>query len=416
MMQRDIVVLGAGMVGISSALALQKRGYQVTLIDKSLVARETSFGNAGMITPSSLVPFNNPTIMRSLPGFLTNKGTGFRYNIRYAFSEMANLLKFLACATPTATNKRIHALYQLIERSTELHQQWAGDSECQQLLRPIGWLKLYQQQASFTKSKYERAILEQYDIATHVLDKKQLDQFEPALKPIYMQGLHIEEALSVASPSDLAKCYFDQFTGLGGEFIQTTVKHIDREEIGFKLTLNNNEEQQTLWCDQLVVAAGPWSKALLNMLSITLPMIFERGAHRQFTTSGEVALKHAIHDVDGSFVASPNATGIRVTCGVQLQYHLAKDSETQLDLVTKNAQQALAINQPCVSQWHGARPTLPDSMPVIGQTSIKGLWLNTGHQHIGFATGPGSADILADLMQNVNTDSNNPFSTTRFKL
>lgn len=415
-MKKDMVVLGAGMVGISSALALQKRGYQVTLIDKSRPASETSFGNAGMITPSSLVPFNNPTIMRSLPSFLTNKGTGFRYNARYAFSELANLLKFLACATPVATNQRIHALYQLIERSTELHQQWASASERQQLLRPIGWLKLYRQQASFEKSKYERAILEQYDIATTLLDNTKLAAFEPALKPIYMHGLHIEEALSVASPSELAKCYFDQFIALGGEFIEASVNHLGREQLGFKLRLDSKGEQQTLLCEQLVVAAGPWSKALLTMLSIKLPMIFERGAHRQFASSDGPALKHAIHDVDGSFVASPNATGIRVTCGVQLQYHLAKNSEIQLDLVTKNAQQGLAIDQPCISQWHGARPTMPDSMPVIGQSSIKGLWLNTGHQHIGFATGPGSADILADLMQSVTTDNNNPFSTTRFKM
>ncbi|MEH6444464.1 MAG: FAD-dependent oxidoreductase [Oceanospirillaceae bacterium] len=406
MKHKDVVVLGAGMIGVCSALALQKKGLQVTLIDSAKPGSETSFGNAGIITPSSLIPINNPRLIKALPGFMGNKSAGFRYNLNYAFSEMMTLLQFLSFAKETSTKQRVHSLYQLIERSTELHIQQADKANCAEKLRFSGWLKLYRQAKTYHNARYEQDIYQQYNVSTKVLDNDEILTVEPRLKAIYQKAVLIEDALSVASPSALVNGYADEFVRGGGQLLQLQVESIQQQDTRWILEssglessdLKNSDSEQSISCKQLVIAAGPWSKQLLEQLGMKLPMLFERGGHREYVNTQTTALSLPIHDIEGSFVASPTANGLRVSCGVELNHHLAKHSNTQLDIAEHNARQGLTFGDSHVSQWQGARPTMPDSLPVIGASKLAGLWLNTGHQHIGFSTGPGSAEILANLV------------------
>ncbi len=412
MQNKQVVVLGAGMVGVCSALALQKRGFQVTLVDKLEPGSETSFGNAGMITPSSLIPFNNPRIFKSLPGFLTNSSDGFRYNLAYVLSEMQTLIKFLVFSKQQTTEKRINHLYQLIERSISLHLEYTNQLNIGQSLRHSGWLKLYRQAKSFQNSTYEQDIYNQYNIQFKLLNAQQVTTLEPNLKPIYSQGLLINDALSVASPQDLVSAYAQHFLKCGGESIIFAVNQLKALTKGWLLADVGGEAIQ---CEHLVIATGPWSKQLLAPLGIKLPMIFERGAHREYSCDTDGSINLPIHDIDGNFVASPNQSGVRISCGVELNRQQADYSDVQLNNIEKNARQGLDFSQQWSSQWQGARPTLPDSMPVIGATKRPNLWINSGHQHIGFSTGPASAEILANIMSDATTELN-PFCPSRFKL
>ncbi len=410
----DVIVLGAGMVGVCSALALQKKGLQVTLVDGNDAGSETSFGNAGIITPSSLIPFNNPKLFKSLPSFLANKSNGFRYSLPYALSEIATLVHFMTFAKKRSTEQRIHHLYQLIERSGELHKVQSDAANCSDQLRPSGWLKLYRSEQSWQGAKYEQDIYDQYNIQTRELGTAQIAEFEPNLQNIYYRGSHIEQALSVASPGGLVKAYVSHYHSLGGVFLKQFVDQVSQQGEQWQLKLRNGE---TLTSPKLVLAAGPWSKQLSTDLGIKLPMLFERGGHREYHSDQQALISSPIHDVDGSFVATPIENGIRLSCGVELNHQMADHSNTQLDIVERNARKGFSFAEQATSQWQGARPTMPDSMPVIGPSRLKGLWFNTGHQHIGFSTGPGSAEILAkSVLGEALTQDQQAFSPARFKL
>lgn len=410
----DVIVLGAGMVGVCSALALKRKGVKVTLIDSNEPGSETSFGNAGIITPSSLIPFNNPKLFKSLPGFLANKSNGFRYSISYALSEMMTLMHFVSQSKQQSTQRRTSHLYQLIERSSVLHLAQSNAANCQEQLRPSGWLKLYRHEQSWQNAQYEQSIYRDYNIQTELMDAAQIAAFEPNLKAVYQRGMHITQALSVASPGGLVKSYSEHYLELGGEFVRCLINKICKVGEYWQLTNSTGEAFQ---CKQLVMATGPWSKALLATLDVKLPMIFERGGHREYSVAAGSALQVPIHDVDGSFVATPIKDGIRISCGVELNHQLAEHSDTQLDIVETNARQSMDFADQSRSQWQGARPTLPDSMPVIGPSKLAGLWYNTGHQHIGFSTGPGSAEILANWMLGETlSEDQRAFDPQRFKL
>ncbi|EPJ52762.1 MAG: hypothetical protein OFPI_12720 [Osedax symbiont Rs2] len=285
-------------------------------------------------------------------------------------------------------------------------------------MRHSGWLKLYRNSKSFNNAQYEQDIYQQFNIGTVQMDSVQLRSFEPGLKEIYAQGILINDALSVASPGALVQAYAAEFKRRGGEFKQLKISHIQKRPSGWMVASQSAAENTSpIYCQQLVVAAGPWSKQLISQLKMRLPMLFERGGHREYVSAGAQALSVPIHDIDGSFVASPIANGLRISCGVELNSRSAGHSNTQLDLVEHSARQALNFADSASSQWQGARPTMPDSMPLIGATKQPGLWLNTGHQHIGFSTGPASAELLANLMVGDNHDlTTNCFAPSRFNL
>jgi len=398
MKNKEIVVLGAGMVGVCSALALQRKGLKVTLVDKFGVGGETSYGNAGMITPSSLIPFNNPNIFKQLPKFLSNQSDGFQYSAGYLLSELPALFKFLACSSEAATKQRINHLHALIERSMFMHKQWQMPASEPSHLRSLGWLKLYRSKAAYQNAQYEFDIYQEYGIATQAYNSEQLQREMTCLSTTYYKGVSIAAALSVASPEALVKAYCEEFINAGGELLTLDVKTITQHQTRWRLCIDSESD---VFCEQLVVAAGPWSKALLAKVNIKIPMIFERGAHREFhydDTPAEQQLTRPIHDVQAAFVATPIVNGLRVCCGVELNRQHADYLEHQLNKVEQNARNTLHIPLDRTAQWQGARPTMPDSLPLIGESHKPGLWLNTGHQHIGFSTGPASGEMLADIV------------------
>lgn len=417
MSHREVIVLGAGMVGVCSALALQKKGYKVTLLDRKAPGGETSFGNAGIITPSSLIPFNNPRLFKQLPKFLMQQSDGFSYSARYVLAELPSMLKFLYYARASSTQLRIKQLYALIERSLYLHRQLQSKDPDSASLRQSGWLKLYRSKAAFQKAQLELDIYQQYGIATKTFSSDQLQQETACLNNVYYKGVDIQQALSVANPGLLVKHYFQQFIAVGGEFLAGDVRAIIPRDEQWQLTLSDDDR---LLCRRLIIAAGPWSKQLLDSVGIKLPMIFERGAHREYHYPADIQnqqrLDRPIHDVEACFVATPIVNGLRLCCGVELNQRQAQYSDKQIEAAQRSAREAFYVRDQYTSQWQGARPTMPDSLPVIGESKHCGLWLNTGHQHIGFSTGLGCAEILANKFSGEAVIQKDAFCPSRFGL
>ncbi|MGB1239473.1 MAG: NAD(P)/FAD-dependent oxidoreductase, partial [Pseudomonadales bacterium] len=338
----DIAVLGAGMVGVCSALALQRQGYQVTLIDRKLPGEESSFGNAGMITPSSLLPINNPNLLRQLPNLLANKSAGFNYKLPYTVRQITPLSRFLSLSREPYCTPRIEALHQLIALSRQHHQTLSSSANCTELLRPSGWLKLYRSTAALHSAGAELSLYERYNIATRQLNQLQLQAEYPALHPIFTSGLLIEEALSVARPDHLVKAYAKLFTQRGGSFVKRNIQRITQSTEHWQLC---DEHAELHSYSQLVLATGPWSKQVLAPLGIKLPMIYERGAHREYTWDSACTLNTPIHDVEGSYVLTPTPNGVRITCGVTLSDLDSPYSLRQLEGAQTRAREALHFSR-----------------------------------------------------------------------
>ncbi len=411
-----ILVLGAGIVGVSTALALQARGQRVILLDRKPPGSETSYGNAGIIALSSLIPFNTPRLFASLPALLMKKSLGFRYQPAYLLREAGNFAQFLWHARPSSTAERIKALHALILHTHQLHPEWLQAAGQSARLRNTGWLKLYRSVASFKAAAADRAILDAYAIRYQVLDKPQIQALEPTLQPVFERALWLQDINSVDNPGAVTRAYADLFVARGGELQTLDVTQAKQTGQGWQLIMDNGN---TLEGAQLVVALGPWSKDFLAKLDlkpgIKLPMLFERGGHRHFQPEQGHSITRPIYDVSGGYVLTPMETGLRLTCGVELNQQAADYSPEQLDGSEQVARGIMELGARQAPDWMGCRPTLPDALPAIGATRQPGLWLNTGHQHIGFSTGPASGELLADLLTGQKTAfDSTPYAPGRF--
>jgi len=390
----DVVVLGAGIVGVSAAIAVRQRGMSVILVDRREPGSETSYGNAGILSSGSILPLNKPSLWAALPGYVTNRHAALRWDPAWAIRNIDWLARFLANATPSRTRPRATALHGLIGASLKLHREWIVKADAGQRIRETGWLKVWRSDAVAT-AKEEQAFLAEYGIESQILDRQAISALEPNIVPVYKVGILHTQTASVDSPGAVVKAYAKMFAGSGGEIRQSDIKAIAPDGEGWRVLLSDGE----ISARHVVVALGPWSADLLRPLGYRVPLAFERGYHREFKPNPARSLLRPIHDAEGSFLMTPMEQGIRVTSGVELTARDAPSSFGQLDAVVPVAREVLEFGEAVGEPWRGARPTLPDSLPMIGPAPRHpGLWLAFGNQHIGFTTGPATGAAIAAMI------------------
>ena len=390
----DVVVLGAGIVGVSAAIAARQQGMSVVLVDRREPGSETSYGNAGILSSGSILPLNKPSLWGALPGYLTNRHAALRWDPAWAIRNIDWLVRFLANAIPSRTRPRATALHGLIGASLKLHREWIVKAGETRRIRETGWLKVWRSDA-VAAAKEEQAFLAEYGIASQILDRQAISALEPNIVPVYKVGILHTQTASVDSPGAVVKAYARMLVGSGGEVRQSDIQAIAPDGEGWRVTLSDG----AISARHVVVALGPWSADLLRPLGYRVPLAFERGYHREFKPNPARSLLRPIHDAEGSFLMTPMEQGIRVTSGVELTARDAPSSFAQLDAVVPVARSVLEFGEAVGEPWRGARPTLPDSLPMIGPAPRhSGLWLAFGNQHIGFTTGPATGASIAAMI------------------
>jgi D-amino-acid dehydrogenase len=390
----DVVVLGAGIVGVSAAFAARQRGLSVILVDRREPGSETSYGNAGILSSGSILPLNKPSLWSALPSYMTNRHAALRWDPAWAIRNLDWVVRFLANAAASRIKPRATALHGLIGASLKLHREWIVKAGAAQRIRETGWLKAWRSDA-VAAAKQEQAFLAEYGIASRLLDRHAISALEPNILPVYKVGLLHTQTASVDSPGAVVKAYARMFAGSGGEIVQSEIRAIEPDGEGWRVTLANG----AISARHVVVALGPWSADLLRPLGYRVPLAFERGYHREFKPNPARSLQRPIHDAEGSFLMTPMEQGIRVTTGVELTSRDAPSSFAQLDQVVPVARGVVEFGEAVGESWRGARPTLPDSLPMIGPAPRhSGLWLAFGNQHIGFTTGPATGAAIAAMI------------------
>ena len=402
----DVVVLGAGIVGVSTAYAARQQGMSVVLLDRREPGSETSYGNAGILSSGSIFPLNQPSLWKTLPKYLTNRHPALRWNLAWSIRNADWLIRFLANATQATTKPRALALRGLIRASLKLHREWIVTAGAPERIRETGWLKAWRTDA-FATAKAEQAALAEYGIESELLDRQGISALEPNILPVYKVGLLHTQTASVKSPGAVVKAYARMFTGSGGQLRNAEIRAIEPDGESWRVVMADG----AIRARHVVVALGPWSADLLRPLGYRVPLATERGYHQEFKPSATRPLTRPIHDADGAFLMTPMENGIRVTSGVELTSRDAPSSFAQLDAVVPLARSVVEFGEAIAEPWRGARPTLPDSLPMIGPAPRhSGLWLAFGHQHIGFTTGPATGAAIAAMIGGAQP----PFDATAF--
>lgn len=412
-MSKSISVIGAGSIGVSSALHLQQRGWDVTLIDRNEPAKETSYGNAGIINSASMVPLNSPAIHSSLASYLKNNKTQLRYNYKHVLKNLPWMLQFLQNSKSTQADKTAADLFSLTSVALDEHKAFMQRTGNSHRLTEKGWLRVYRNEPGFIDDAYEPQQLKRFNIAGQKLSSEELREIEPSLNPIYKSGYLVSGAASINNPGALVQEYAQQFVNDGGKLVKANIESIDHQSTGI-ICRTDNEPVKT---DHVLIAAGPWSNDILNMLNYTTPLGVERGYHIHYQLNAGRTLSRPIYDIHAGFIMSPMEMGLRITSGVDLDHRDAKPNHSQLQQVIPLIKEAIDLGEQTDDPiWQGNRPTFPDSKPVIGKTpSHDNVWVAFGHQHIGLMTGPITGKIIAEQICGEKSDfDSTPFNPARY--
>ncbi|RUR32624.1 NAD(P)/FAD-dependent oxidoreductase [Vreelandella nanhaiensis] len=413
-MTQQTVVLGAGMVGVSIAWHLQKRGHQVTLVDRRQPGRETSFGNAGIIQREAVRPYAFPRDMKTILSVLPNRRVDIRYRVTGMMNAASPLLSYWHNSSSRLYQKIIPEWASLIQLCLKTHEPMIKAAGVEHLVRKEGWLEVYRTQARLDKRiKEAEEARELYGVQFAVLDRAGVKDKEPDLSQDIIGAIHWLDPWTVADPGALVEAYADAFTQDDGNLLQAVIQKI--EQVGKRWRVVT--ETETLEADEVVVALGPWSGDWMKGLGYHFPTFVKRGYHMHYASQAPAKLHYWLMDAEVGYLLAPMNAGVRLTTGAELNRLESPADEQQLEAAEKVARQLFPLGDRCnAAAWKGARPCLPDMKPVIGAAPRHpGLWLAFGHGHQGFTLGPATGQLLADMMEGKPTEIDMaPFRADRF--
>lgn len=410
----DVLVLGAGMVGVCAALHLQQRGRDVILIDRhDRAGEETSFGNAGLIERASVFPYMFPRDLRQILRYALNRSTDMHFHVSALPAVAPWLLKYFMASSPQGALRSAMAALPLITRSLVEHEALIAQAGVPELLRKTGWIKLFRSDSSFEKSLAELELVRALGVDGTVLDAAGIALREPNLCGQFAGAVHWPQPGFVPDPGALAKAYAGLFVRNGGRFIAADARQLEQTEQGWRVpTL-----QGGVVARDAVVAMGPWSDTIFRPLGYRIPLAVKRGYHLHLAPAGNAVLHHPVLDTDRGFLLAPMNRGIRLTTGAEFARRDAPPTPVQIDRALPLARDLFPLGAPVDDRpWMGARPCLPDMLPVIGPAARHpGLWFDFGHQHHGLTLGPATGRLLAEMMTGEQPFADPaPFAAERF--
>ncbi|QHE91186.1 FAD-dependent oxidoreductase [Pandoraea fibrosis] len=410
-MKFDVLVLGAGIVGTSTAIHLQSRGLTTALIDRGAPGRETSFGNAGLIQREGVYPYAFPRDVGTLLRYARNQST----DVHYHPSALPGIAPFLARYwhhSAPQRHARIARQYStLIEHCVTEHKALIGLAGADDLLREGGWLKVFHTRGALDAAHQEAERWQrEYGVPFERLDAARLQRDEPSLSTALVGAIRYTASNSIRDPGELVARYAQHFTSIGGRILR-----------GDATTLTPHWHVQTTEGDiegrQAVVAMGPWSDTITNALGYRLPLAVKRGYHRHFRPEPGARLNQPVLDAESGFLIAPMNQGIRLTTGVELALRDAPRTPVQLAAVEPLARRLFPLGAPVEPEpWMGCRPCTPDMLPIIGPApKHRDLWFAFGHAHHGLTLGPVTGRLIAEMLTGAPTLVDpSPFRADRF--
>jgi D-amino-acid dehydrogenase len=411
--KKNVIVLGAGIVGISAALHLQKRGVSTVLVDRQGPGEGTSYGNAGIIEGNTLYPYPFPRSIRALTRVALKLATEANYHAGFLPRIAQWLWNVRKATTPEGLETSARVMRPMFENALAEHEALVEAAGAQRYLRHTGWLRVYRSEEALDKMAKELALADEYGIPYEKLSVEQSLMLEPSLSPVFKHGVLWPKAASYSNPLGVSRAFNAHYLSLGGEFAKGEARTLKRANGGWQVTTEDGD----VHAEEAVVALGPWSPDVLQPLGIDLPLAVKRGYHWHFSAKGNASLNRPVLDAEVGFILGPMEQGIRLTTGAEFAHRDAPPTPVQIDRLMPYAKELFPLGDPVEPKpWLGARPCFWDSRPVIGRApGQKGLWLDYGHGHSGLTLGPVSGRLLAEMMTGATTFTDPaPFAAERF--
>lgn len=413
-MDFDVIVLGAGIVGVSSALHLQDRGRRVALVDRRGPGEETSFGNAGLIESSSVVPYGFPRDLGTLLRYMRNRSTDLYWDYKALPSFATWLARFWWESSPERLKGAAHDMLPLIRQSVAEHDVLIERAGLQSLAHDGGWIEAFR-----TRSEYERqasaaaVTARTFGLRVVPCHAAALVALEPGIAPGFCGALHWQDPKSISNPGALTKGYARLFMEGGGALLTGDALTLRQEDDAWTVQTS----QGRISAKEVVVALGPWADKVFEPLGYRIPLRAKRGYHMHYEATRSM-LAIPLVDTEKGYVVAPMQGRLRLTTGVEIARREALPTGVQLERAEAVARPIFGLGRRLNdAPWLGLRPCTPDMRPVIGRAPRhRGLWFSFGHNHHGLTLGPVTGRLLAEMMTGEEpfTDPY-PFRPERFR-
>lgn len=406
-------MLGAGIVGSCVAAELQGLGHDVVLMDPSLPGTGASYGNAGLISVDSCTPLATPGILRQLPKWLVTDVGPLKLDPTHVPRVFPWLLARVLSGRMSNVLRIADALYRLHSPALDAYRQLLGHETFMKLIRVDGQLHVSRQPES-KHSRFIAGVLRQrHDIESHVRSAVELSSELPGMDVSNVTGKFYPNRGHTVNPRALVQAVVDVFTSRGGHLRpEAALKLLPRDQGGVRVISNLSDQQ----FDRVVVAMGLSSVSILRALSVRLPLQAERGYHMHLR-SCSVPLRRPVVFTDHGFVATPMSDGLRLAGTVEICAPDAPPDERRADALLRKARELIGdLDAREASVWMGARPSTPDSLPIIDQVATcPGIMLACGHGHFGMTAAPMTAKLIGELLDEAPTSIDaKPYRLDRF--
>ncbi|MBL8700065.1 MAG: FAD-dependent oxidoreductase [Alphaproteobacteria bacterium] len=414
---KHVVVIGAGIVGACTAIYLQRDGYRVTLIDKGAPGEGASLGNAGCLNASSVVPVSMPGTLSQVPRWLFDPMGPLTIRWGYLPAIAPWLWRFVRAGTPERVAQIAAALRPMTGPTVGMHRELARAAGVEHMIHHVGHVHVYRSDEAFAKDGAAMALRQSQGTRIDELGADELRQLEPELDRGYVRARLITENGHCGDPLKLTAAYVDHARRQGA-----TVRRA--RATGFRFEGSHATavftDQGDIAGDMFVVAGGAWSRELAAALGDDVPLDTERGYH-VVIRDPEAGPRTPTSAFEGKFVATPMDMGLRAAGTVEFGGLEATPNWQRADNLVKQLQAMyprLARNLPeeRISRWMGFRPSMPDSLPVVGRASrIANAYYGFGHGHVGLISAPMTGRLLGDLIVGRKpTIDPSPYAVTRF--
>lgn len=386
-------MIGAGIVGTCIALELQKRGNAVSLIDKDEPGNGCSYGNSGAISVSSIVPLATPGVLASLPRMLIDRESPLRVPIGYLPAAAPWLTRFVLSASPTRVSQSVAKLVSLHDNAIAKHAALAREVGVPELFMQEGHLHLYPDEKSAHGDAQVWQIRERHGFHFEMLDRRGITALEPRIGPRYQVGIYLADHATIRNPARYVAAIAQAFVRHGGQLLRDEVLALTQAQS--RWTVKGAQALTT--ADHIVVAAGAWSRKLLDPLQVRIPLESQRGYHVQFS-GAENLISRTVVLADRKIFVTPMEGGLRVGGTVEIAGLVRPPDMRRAAVLERIARETFAdlADRPATT-WMGHRPCMPDSVPLIGAApGNPGLWLAVGHGHLGLTDSVNTASRIAD--------------------
>ena len=410
----DTIVIGAGVVGLSTALYLLQAGRTVTVIDPLGPAGGASFGNAGMLSPDTAVPIALPGMLRQVPRWLADPLGPLVVRPARLPRAAPWLTRWVMAGRPSRVLAISDALRALHRRSFTCWQELLGPACYHDLVRPVGSAQIWEGDAKSAAAALERQVRERHGIRAEPLGPDDLRQMFPGISRDVRNGLLVPGNGFTVNPQRIVAALAERFLSEGGEIAGERAMKLIPAGAGTGFMVMTNLANRS--AAQVVVAAGAWSGELIAPLGLRVPLETERGYHAMLPAPN-IAPLMPISNKSRGFGLTPMEQGIRVAGTVEIAGLTAPPDERRAAILVQHAKRLFpGLEHGAPSFWMGFRPSTPDSLPVLGVAPGRsGLFLAFGHGHFGMTGGPPSGQLMAALITGRTPEIDPaPYAPTRF--